>query len=54
MEVMADGHDHVLYFRGVVGGDITPQDKTPLPPRHQMKYSDVRSMELMVLHFETG
>ena len=40
-----DGRINVLYVRDVAGGDITPHNMPPPPPRHQLKADEVRAVE---------
>ena len=41
VRLIPDGRSNVLYGQGIAGGDKTPNDIPPPPPRHQMEADDV-------------
>ena len=49
---LADGREDVLYFRGVIWGQVAPYNKPPPVARRQLKADDVRSVGLERLHGE--
>ena len=50
--LLADGRDDVLYFRGVVWGQVVPHNVPPLAARHQMKAHGICAVEMERLHGE--